>query len=398
MNKAKSGFKNLLPILLILLIGGIGVQTFTSCSSDESDEEQPSNSGGSSSSTGGDGGGASSSGGSGGGSSSSADGGGGGSSSSVGGGNHFNPNITYGSLIDSRNNKTYKTVVIGDQTWMAENLNYDVPNNTTDVCYDNNPDNCATYGRLYDWLAAMAIEDTIYYKVKWNGSDVKRQGVCPTGWYLPSRADWDALVTTVGGESNSGTKLKARNGWNSVPGTDDYGFSALPGGRWENNNFSSINSRGNWWSATEGSNTSANYKWMSGDAGFGTNVHNNANNKSYLYYVRCLKDDGNGQGGGSSSSGNPSGSWCVDHGNSECTNDPYLTSSQEICATWLGILEDSCPAGYDRRVYSGSWCVDHGNEECTDNLYLTSSPENCADWLGVLADSCPAGYDYIYVD
>jgi len=383
MNKAKSGFKNLLPILFILLIGGIGVQTFTSCSSDESDEEQPSNGGGSSSSTGDGGGGASSSGGS-----------GGGSSNSSGGGNHFNPNITYGSLIDSRDGKTYKTVSIGDQTWMAENLNYEAEGS---MCYNNDPANCAKYGRLYDWVMAMILDPGCKSNSCSNQIQSPHKGICPSGWHLSSAAEWTTLMNYVGGIRyvdgfrEAGAKLKATSGWNNGGnGTDDYGFSALPGGSYEVNSFKDVGNRGRWLCATEGT----------GGIVFNYAMNYNRNDvlyvglggKSDMSSLRCLKDDGNGQGGGSSSSGNPSGAWCVDHNLGECTNNPFVIESQESCENWLGVFEDSCPADYTKYDYnnpSGMWCVDYDYGACTDDPYYTSSDENCALWDGVLENSCP---------
>jgi len=149
-----------------------------------------------------------------------ADGGGG------GGGSHFNPNISYGSFTDGRDGKSYRSVRIGNQTWMAQNLDYDVPNVTSDVCYGNSASNCTKYGRLYNWSTAM------------NGASSSSavpsgvRGVCPVNWHLPSDAEWTQLTDYVG--SNAGTKLKSSTGWNSysgVPaGADTYGFSALPGG------------------------------------------------------------------------------------------------------------------------------------------------------------------------
>jgi uncharacterized protein (TIGR02145 family) len=158
-------------------------------------------------------------------------------------------------FTDSRDSKPYKKVTIGSQVWMAENLNYDVPNVTSDVCYNNSPDSCVKYGRLYDWGTAMGLEDS-YYGKTWGGSDVNHQGVCPVGWHLPSNAEWTQLTDFVGGASTAGTKLKSSTGWNSysgVPaGTDDFGFSALPGGNGNSDGyFSSAGNYGTWWSATE---------------------------------------------------------------------------------------------------------------------------------------------------
>jgi hypothetical protein len=104
--------------------------------------------------------------------------------------------------------KTYKTVVIGTQNWMAENLNYNVSGSH---CYDNLESNCNKYGRLYDWATAKTV--------------------CPAGWHLPSGTEWATLINYVGGSNIAGKKLKATSGWNNGGnGQNTYGFSALPGG------------------------------------------------------------------------------------------------------------------------------------------------------------------------
>ncbi len=162
-----------------------------------------------------------------------------------------------GWMVDPRDKQLYRTVTIGDQVWMAENLNYAYTAPTKDngldsssFCYDNDPVNCAKYGRLYIWSAAMdsagvipgnTANDCGYGHVcpesrcRVGVCPVVR-GVCPAGWRMPSVLDWEALHETVGGLDMAGKVLKAQNGWydnNGDPtgnGTDDYGFSALPGG------------------------------------------------------------------------------------------------------------------------------------------------------------------------
>ena len=120
-------------------------------------------------------------------------------------------NAQGGSFTDKRDGKTYRTVKIGKQTWMVENLNHKTGSS---VCYDNEESNCQKDGRLYDWNTAL--------------------NACPAGWHLPSDAEWTALTDFVGGEETVGTKLKSKTGWstgkNYKVATDDYGFSALPGG------------------------------------------------------------------------------------------------------------------------------------------------------------------------
>jgi uncharacterized protein (TIGR02145 family) len=133
-------------------------------------------------------------------------------------------------FTDSRDGKKYGTVKIGNQVWMGENLNY---NANGSKCYDNKPANCDKYGRLYNWPTAKTA--------------------CPKGWHLPSDAEWTALTDFVGGSSNAGKKLKAASGWNSNGnGTDEFGFSALPGGYGNSyGSFDYVGNYGSWWSATE---------------------------------------------------------------------------------------------------------------------------------------------------
>lgn len=144
--------------------------------------------------------------------------------------------IVKGTMIDSRDGKTYKTVKIGSQIWMAENLNYKTQGS---YCCNNNVSNCARYGRLYTWAAAMDSIGTWSTNGKGcgEGSICKPKtpvrGVCPGGWHLPSKTEWEILFTTVGGKSSAGTKLKSESGWGDRGnGTDAFGFSALPAGFW----------------------------------------------------------------------------------------------------------------------------------------------------------------------
>ncbi|MCL2281814.1 MAG: fibrobacter succinogenes major paralogous domain-containing protein, partial [Fibromonadales bacterium] len=177
-------------------------------------------------------------------------------------------------FCDKRDGKVYKWVNIGNQDWMAQNLNYDVPENTTDVCYNNSSNNCVTYGRLYNWATALAA--------------------CPSGWHLPSDAEWNVLMTAVGGSSTAGTKLKATSGWSTtvsgyIAGTDNYGFSALPGGYGvSGGSFSAVGSNGVWWSSTEDGTSNA---WYRGMGCIASDVGRYSYGKSYLFSVLCLRDE-----------------------------------------------------------------------------------------------------------
>jgi uncharacterized protein (TIGR02145 family) len=156
-----------------------------------------------------------------------------------------------GKFTDSRDNKEYKTATINGKTWMAENLHYD-PQRGNTWCYENSPDSCNKYGRLYDWATAMNI-NTNFNNAELGGSDANRQGVCPTGWHLPSQQEIRNLADYVGGA----VRLKATSGWkDDGNGTDDFGLSAQPsGGRYFQHcdgEFCGGNGwDGDWWAASE---------------------------------------------------------------------------------------------------------------------------------------------------
>ncbi|MDR2553993.1 MAG: fibrobacter succinogenes major paralogous domain-containing protein [Fibromonadaceae bacterium] len=191
---------------------------------------------------------------------------------------------TSGTFQDSRDYKTYKWVKIGTQTWMAENLNYDVPSNDTDLCYNNEPANCTTYGRLYNWSTAMNNDASS------TASPSSVRGACPSGWHLPSDAEWETLVTAASGSLTAGTILKADSPlWNdNGKGTDSLGFSALPAGYAQSNGyFSGVGNNGFWWSSTEASASNAYIRYMN-NAFAGVSMVDI--DKSRLYSVRCVKD------------------------------------------------------------------------------------------------------------
>ena len=206
---------------------------------------------------------------------------------------------------DGRGDDSYiysgRTVKIGNQTWMAENLGKATTNSK---CYENSADSCAKYGRLYTW------------------TDAKK--ACPSGWHLPTIAEWTQLTGFVG--EQAGKKLKSTSGWGdwvhgmygleevsvSGNGTDDYGFSALPGGYGiGNNGFArgDVGCRGDecydfeegrWWSATKSENSpsqmqvkDANLSGVSlsmdsRSESVGRRNHNNFT--AYRYSVRCVQN------------------------------------------------------------------------------------------------------------
>jgi len=177
---------------------------------------------------------------------------------------------TSDTFTDSRDSKTYKMVKIGEQVWMAEDLNY---NASGSKCYKDDPDYCDKYGRLYNWETAKKV--------------------CPKDWHLPTKSEWEVLTAAVDGEKTEGKHLKSKSGWNddkgkSGNGLNTYGFSALPGGYGNSvGSFGDVGSHGYWWSASEYNSDRAYYRnmsyskesasWFNGD-------------KSFLFSVRCIKD------------------------------------------------------------------------------------------------------------
>ena len=181
----------------------------------------------------------------------------------------LNPEIAYGAMTDSRDGKTYKTVKIGNQTWMAENLNYDDSVTTTSLmdeswCYNDVAANCDVGGRLYSWKAAMDYEKTGCGNGPICLTSLPVRGICPEGWHLPDSTEWNALFAAIGGASTAGIMLKSQSGWNGdydgsiVKGIDAYGFSALPAGHRYSNGFCSDEGRSaRFWSASEDSSNAS---------------------------------------------------------------------------------------------------------------------------------------------
>jgi uncharacterized protein (TIGR02145 family) len=207
---------------------------------------------------------------------------------------------TYGSV--TYEGQTYKTVVIGTQTWFQRNLNYAVAGSKCGnggSLSDANTTTCDTYGRLYNWATAMNLPASCNSSSCATSISAKHQGICPSGWHLPSPADWNVLMKFVnpscsdnGSCDGAGTKLRATSGWNTCSscktGTDDYGFSALPGGGGNSGGyFYSAGDYGYWWSASERNSISANYRYMDYDDEYVYWVYEA---KYYSFSVRCLQD------------------------------------------------------------------------------------------------------------
>lgn len=174
-----------------------------------------------------------------------------------------------GNLTD-RDGNTYKTVKIGSQTWMAENLKVRTEDSW---CYKDMESNCQKYGRLYSWDAAKVA--------------------CPAGWHLPGKGEFEALFFAVGSEDVAGKKLKSTSGWDeyegkSGNGDDAFGFSALPAGhRYYNGDYNDEGLNANFWSSTENSSDFAYDMYLNF---LSDKAYLDFNTKDFGFSVRCLKD------------------------------------------------------------------------------------------------------------
>ncbi len=174
------------------------------------------------------------------------------------------------SFTDPRDGQAYKIVQIGNVTWFAQNLNYEVDGS---VCPEGDNRNCEKYGRLYTWEAA--------------------QNICPEGWMLPDSLDFAKLMEQAGGPSQAGDALKAADGWfKKGNGSDAFGFKALPAGyrgavyEGEGGAYDGIGGYAYFWSAAETLDGLAYYLFLdfsSKAAGL------NAFGKGDFRSVRCIK-------------------------------------------------------------------------------------------------------------
>lgn len=219
-------------------------------------------------------------------------------------GNDDDNNTLPNSFTDARDGNVYQTITIGNQIWMAENLKYlplvvgpNIGSFTTPYFYVNEffgtnvndaviKDNYNIFGVLYNWSAAMngALSSSA------NPSIVK--GICPDGWHLPSNAEWQELVNFVGAEAAADLLIKTDTNQWAFPNdaaTNEFGFSALPGGAFFNNgnSFSFPGVTGYWWTSQEFDEYDAQFSRLSYDS---ANVIGFATSKASGFSVRCVKD------------------------------------------------------------------------------------------------------------
>ena len=175
------------------------------------------------------------------------------------------PKAKKNEIMDTRDKQKYRTVVIDGRTWMADNLNYNVPGST---CYREDEDNCMVYGRLYTWEAAKSA--------------------CPAGFRLPTNADFESLWKAAGGDFNAGYLIKANYGWSGeTNGNDTLKFSAMPAGNmFDDGTYGNENKFAFFWSAEiEGDKASV---WYLSSKSMGFSYMMKP--KAFGFSVRCVKN------------------------------------------------------------------------------------------------------------
>lgn len=209
----------------------------------------------------------------------------GGSSTTFGASSSTGSSVVTKGIMTDKDGKSYPTVTIGGQTWMAKNLAwlpfvnaksdssiiaakyYVYDYDGTNVAAAKSESHYTKYGVLYNYQAALTA--------------------CPDGWHLPSDEEWTTLETYIDSTGTiAGTKLKAASDW-YTGGTDDYDFSALPGGLFYNGAFFEVGKWGYWWTATAAGTSNA---WNRGLSAPNNAVYEDANSQGFGFSVRCLKD------------------------------------------------------------------------------------------------------------
>ena len=326
-------------------------------------------------------------------------------------------------LTDPRDGQIYKTVVIGEQTWMAENLNYaytEIPYSydgfsydSTSWCYDNKADNCTKYGRLYTWAAAMDSAGTWSTNGKGCGYGSTCsptgtvRGICPEGWHLPTQSEWNTLLIAVGGQSTAGLKLKSTSGWSSDGnGVDAYGFSALLAGYRDYEHYY-VGTQ--FWSSTEsGIGSAYGLKLVSYyERGADDPCDGDCRNSAFLedgfykvdgFSVRCLKGEDVSDRISSSSALQESSS-SVSSSSSIIPAEPCKGGGVDTCE--YGVLKDERDGQSYRAVRIGGqwWMTENLNYKVEgSSCYGGDNESNCLGqgrlytWTAAMNDICPNGW------
>ena len=208
----------------------------------------------------------------------------------------FNSSVTYGTLTDLDGN-TYKTIIIGTQEWMAENLKSTKFNDGSSITLLAS--SAQWTNNLYPAYCWLNNNDTLYHNIYgayYNWFAVSTGKLCPAGWHVPSDDEWQLMMDFLGGTDNAGSKIKetGANNWtnSNSDATNSTGFTALPSGMRESadGNFSGQGYFGGWWSTKESDPSPMSKAWIRWIHGDTTIVASNSVYKIDGFNVRCLKN------------------------------------------------------------------------------------------------------------
>ena len=192
------------------------------------------------------------------------------------------------SYVVDHDGNAYRVAKIGSQVWMAENLKVKI--DSSSWCYINNPENCEKYGRLYDWATTMKLPEECNRPCSLS-VQYPHQGICPDGWHVPTKEEYDTLIANVGGEAVAGKMLKAKKMWDENGyGIDKYEFSVISSGYKVHkeliDDFYSLGVMASFWTATK-----------DGYSAYNIYFHHSLDQVLFFYRslpralsVRCLKN------------------------------------------------------------------------------------------------------------
>ena len=307
-------------------------------------------------------------------------------------------------IKDDRDGQTYKTVKIGDQVWMAENLNYEVDSS---FCYKDSAEYCEKYGRFYIWAAAVGkSESECGYGNTCSLPSGNIQGVCPEGWHLPSNTEWETLFDAAGGRSMAGTVLKSTFGWkNRGNGSEAFSFSALPVGiRGYSGSYYGEGDNAYFWSSTEYDSNEAYSVYLNYGRDYATLSYIS---KDHGFSVRCIKDDASGQTAQSSSSSAKSSSsvtplssdseTSVSSSSSVTLATPCKTKSEDNCE-YVKLVDVRDGQAYKTVKIGDQWWMAENLNFRTDSSFCFDHEERNCTMYGRLytwaaaSSACPSGW------
>ena len=296
---------------------------------------------------------------------------------------YLNPAISYGEMIDARDGQVYKTVVIGEQTWMAENLNLEIGNS---YCFNNEYSYCAKYGRLYTWATSMDSVGVYSNDGKGCGYSAECspiypvRGICPEGWHLPSKDDWEKIFDKLKNEREGDQAWLSTSEFDCHCGTDKYGLSILgsAGRDYSGNNFGGASRTAFFQTSSITSNTGTlSYTLYINAEPTNANVYASMTedwSRLYAFSVRCLKNSSNTVLVSSSSAINEVSS------SSMGVVPPCKTTTEDNCE--YGELKDNRDGQIYKTVKIGNqwWMAENLNYNMANSLCYFDSVKYCAEW------------------